>query len=127
MISRLSDRLSEVASAIDPSPLLGDWMNYDLTSRNIARLSISQRGDEVILRITGVSDIDWGDTIASPFAHTVAGGEAVAFHAAYDFGFARMAILAYLNKRLLVVDAYSTFHDDSGRSNYFVRDHFYLR
>ena len=28
---------------------------------------------------------------------------------------------------LLVVDAYSTFHDDSGRSSYFARDHFYLR
>jgi len=125
VISRLSDRLSEIATAIDPAPLLGDWRNYDLTSRNIARLSVSQRGDDVILRITGVPDVDWGETIASPFALTVAGGEAAAFRAAYDFGFLRIAILAYLNKRLLVVDAYSTFHDDSGRSSYFVRDHFY--
>ncbi|HEX7677894.1 MAG TPA: hypothetical protein VF713_07205, partial [Thermoanaerobaculia bacterium] len=77
--------------------------------------------------ITGVPDIDWGETTAHPFALTVAGGEAVAFKANYDFGFLRVAILAYLNKRLLVVDAYSTFHDESGRSSYFVRDHFYLR
>jgi hypothetical protein len=125
--SRLSDRATDRITPIDSSPLLGEWLNYDLTTRNIARLSIDQRGDEVILRITGVPNIDWGETIASPFALTVGGGEAVAFKAAYDFGFLRIAILAYLNKRLLVVDAYSTFHDDSGRSNYFVRDHFYLK
>lgn len=131
MISRLSDRFAERppdhAGTIDPSPLLGEWTNYDDASRNIARLTLVQRGDDVVLRIIGVPDIDWGETVSHPFALTVAGGEAVAFQAAYDFGFLRVAILAYLNKRLLVVDAYSTFHDDSGRSSYFVRDHFYLR
>ena len=127
MISRLSDRAADRAETIDPSPLLGAWTNYDDASRNIARLTLAQRGDAVILNITGVPDIDWGETAVYPFALTVAGGEAVAFKAGYDFGFLRVAILAYLNKRLLVVDAYSTFHDDSGRSSYFVRDHFYLR
>jgi hypothetical protein len=76
----------------------------------------------VIVNITG-----WGEAPALPFALTTAGGEAVAFCAFYDFGFARIDILAYLNKRLLVVDAYTTFHDGSARSSYFVRDHFYLR
>jgi len=37
-----------------------------------------------------------------------------------------MLLAAYLNKRLLVVDAYSTFTDGSGRANYFQRDHLYL-
>ncbi|HEX7679207.1 MAG TPA: hypothetical protein VF713_13840 [Thermoanaerobaculia bacterium] len=127
MISRLSDRSGDRATTIDPSPLLGEWTNYDDASRNIVRLTLVQRGDAVVLRVIGVSDIDWGETTAHPFALTVAGGEAVAFKATYDFGFLRVAILAYLNKRLLVVDAYSTFHDDSGRSSYFVRDHFYLK
>jgi hypothetical protein len=127
VISRLADRPRNATTAIDPAPLLGDWINYDVASRNIARLTIAQRSDDVILRIVGVPDIDWGETEVDPFALTVAGGEAVAFRAAYDFGFLRTAILAYLNKRLLVVDAYSTFHDDSGRSGYFARDHFYLR
>jgi len=119
--SRLSDRAPDHVQPIDPAPLLGDWINYDADSRNITSLTISSRED-LIVNITG-----WGEVTASPFALTTAGGEAVAFRAAYDFGFAKIAILAYLNKRLLVVDAYTTFHDDSERSNYFVRDHFYLR
>lgn len=127
MISRLSDRAADRTAAIDPSPLLGEWINYDQASRNIARLTLAQRGNAVILNITGVADIEWGETAAHQFALTVAGGDAVAFQAGYDFGFLRVAILAYLNKRLLVVDAYNTFHDESGRSSYFVRDHFYLR
>lgn len=127
MISRLSDRLPDRTTPIDPSPLLGEWLNYDIASRNINQLTLTQRADAVILRITGVPDIDWGETNASPFALTVEGGEAVAFQAAYDFGFVTIAVLAYLNKRLLVVDAYSTFHDESARSSYFARDHFYLR
>jgi len=127
VISRLSDRAAAHSATIDPSPLLGEWTNYDDASRNIARLTLVQRGNAVTLNIAGVPGIEWGETTAYPFALTVAGGEAVAFKAGYDFGFLRVAILAYLNKRLLVVDAYSTFHDESGRSSYFVRDHFYAR
>lgn len=127
MIARLSDRPSGNAAPIDAATLLGDWINYDTSSRNVARLSITSRGEIVILRITGAPDIDWGETSLDPFSLTTAGGEAAAFRAAYDFDFARIAILAYLNKRLLVVDAYTTFHDDSGRSSYFARDHFWLR
>jgi hypothetical protein len=127
VIARLSDRPSGTVTPIDPATLLGDWINYDTSSRNIAGLTIAQRGDAVILRISGAPDIDWGETLIEPFSLTTAGGEAAAFRAAYDFGFARIAILAYLNKRLLVVDAYTAFHDDSARSNYFARDHFWLR
>jgi len=120
--SRLSDRAPGHVQPIDPAPLLGDWINYEVGSRNIASLTISSRDEDLIVNITG-----WGEVTASPFALTTAGGEAAAFRAAYDSGFAKIAILAYLNKRLLVVDAYTTFHDDSRRSSYFVRDHFYLR
>ena len=125
MISRLSDRAASHTAPIDATPLLGDWINYDHSSRNITSLAIAGRGGDLVLRIAGVPEFDWGETPLLPFALTTSGGEAAAFRAAYDFGFARVAILAYLNKRLLVVDAYTTFHDGSGRSNYFARDHFY--
>ena len=127
MIARLSDRPSGTVTPIDPATLLGDWINYDTFSRNIAALTIARRGEMVFLRITGAPDIEWGETALEPFSHTTAGGEAAAFRAAYDFDFARIAILAYLNKGLLVVDAYTAFHDGSERSNYFARDHFWLR
>lgn len=127
MIARLSDRASGTVTPIDPGPLLGDWINYDATSGNIAALTIVRRGEAVILRITAAPDLDWGEVALEPFSLTTAGGEAAAFRAAYDFDFARAAILAYLNKRLLVVDAYTIFDDDSSRANYFARDHFWLR
>jgi hypothetical protein len=122
VIARLSDRPSGSVTPIDASTLLGDWINYDTSSRNIAGLTIARRSEDVLLSID-----DWGETTALPFSLTTAGGEAAAFRAAYDLGFTRIAILAYLNKQLLVVDAYTTFHDGSGRSNYFARDHFWLR
>ena len=122
MIARLSDRPSGNAAPIDPATLLGEWINYDTSSRNIAGLTIARRSEDILLSID-----DWGEATVLPFSLTTAGGEAAAFRAAYDFGFARIAILAYLNKRLLVVDAYTTFHDDSGRSSYFARDHFWAR
>lgn len=127
MIARLSDRPSGNATPIDPATLLGQWINYDTSSRNIVGLTIARRGDAVILRITGAPDVDWGETIIEPFSLTTAGGDGAAFRANYDFDFARIAILAYLNKSLLVVDAYTTFGDGSGRSNYFARDHFWMR
>jgi len=127
VIARLSDRPAASVTPVDAATLLGDWINYDLSSRNIAGLTIAQRGEAVILRVTGAPADDWGETFIEPFPLTTAGGEAAAFRAAYDFDFARVAILAYLNKRLLVVDAYTTFQDDSGRSNYFARDHFWSR
>ena len=86
MISRLSDQPRDRTGPIDPWTLLGEWTNYDDASANIARLTLVQRGDEVVLRITGVPDIDWGETVAQPFALTVAGGEAAAFKAGYDDG-----------------------------------------
>jgi hypothetical protein len=127
VIARLSDRPAGTVTPIDPATLLGDWINYDTSSRNIAGLTIGRSGEIVLLRITGAPDIDWGETSIEPFSPTTAGGEAAAFRAAYDFGFARIAVLGYLNKRLLVVDAYTMFHDESARSNYFARDHFWLR
>jgi len=122
VIARLNDRPSGNATPIDPATLLGEWINYDTSSRNIAGLTIARRSEDILLSID-----DWGEATVLPFSLTTAGGEAAAFRAAYDFGFARIAILAYLNKRLLVVDAYTTFHDDSGRSNYFARDHFWAK
>jgi len=126
VIARLSDRPAGTVTPIDPATLLGDWINYDTSSRNIAALTIAQRGEAIIVRITGAPDIDWGEAALEPFSLTTAGGEAAAFRAAYDFDFARISVLAYLNKRLLVVDAYTIFDDGSGRSNYFARDHFWL-
>ncbi len=71
------------------------------------------------------SPCDWGEARGEIFAAGIAHHEAVGFKAHYDFGFMEIFLAAYLNKRLLVLDSYNVFKDDSGRSRYFFRDHLY--
>ena len=142
--TRLRDRPTQatpsVAQPIDLEPLLGGWVNYDETATGIARARIDERDGDLIVRIFGAGApdhigpsgdvepdwIDWGEAVGAAFSLGVDDHEATGFYARYDFGFVQVLLAAYLNKRLLVLDAYTTFADGSGRSAYFQRDHLYL-
>ncbi|XYH98775.1 hypothetical protein ACMHYB_03150 [Sorangium sp. So ce1128] len=131
-ITRARDRLirGPVAALVDPSTLVGTWLNYDSTSRGIFRVILAGERGAVSVRILGSGEpepVDWGEAPAEVFASDVSSEEAVGFKAFYALESFRTMLASYLNKRLLVVDAYTTFHDGSGRSSYFCRDHFYLR
>jgi hypothetical protein len=133
MLTRVRDSLPDVGIPvvlpIDLRPLLGGWVNYNENSTGIDRLYIGDWEGTPTVRVFGASrpaPIDWGEVAGSAFADGVGGHEAVGFNASYDLTFAQVLLAGYLNKRLLVVDAYSTFTDASGRANYFQRDHFYL-
>lgn len=110
--------------AVDLSPLVGTWVNFDAASRGIARLELADRDGELTVRVFGIEN--WGEIPAFPFTDGVGLRAAVAFNAFYDFGSWTVTLACYLNKRLLVVDAYTRFQDGSGRSAYFARDHFYI-
>jgi hypothetical protein len=122
-ISRTRDRLDPAGPrpavpAVDLSPLTGAWINFDERSTGIV----------LVTRTFGAGDsepVAWGEAVGEAFTDGVTLRAAVAFRAAYDFGPLRVMLAAYLNKRLLVVDAYTEFLDGSGRSSYFRRDHFY--
>ena len=114
---------------INLDPLLGVWVNYNEGSTGINRVEISNWEGLPTVRAFGAgrpTPIDWGEVAGAAFAEGVDGHEAVGFSASYDLSFASVLLAAYLNKRLLVVDAYTTFTDRSGRAAYFQRDHFYL-
>jgi hypothetical protein len=129
--SRTMDRLGgavEGRCAIDLSPLAGTWVNFDRKTQGIARIVVT--GGNIGLRVHAFGACspeprDWGAVPASAFAGSVSASHAVGFCAFYDLGFVETMLAAYLNKRLLVVDAYNQFRDGSGRSRYFLRDHFY--
>jgi hypothetical protein len=133
-ISRSRDRIGSLGPrplrATDLSPLTGAWTNFDAASTGIARIEIADRAGELVVVHAWGSGTealhDWGEVAAEAFSDGVAQHAAVAFRADYDFGFARVMLACYLNKRLLVVDAYTTFTDGSGRSRAFRRDHFYV-
>ncbi|HEX9945161.1 MAG TPA: hypothetical protein VGG03_24385 [Thermoanaerobaculia bacterium] len=118
-----------VALAVDLSPLAGTWINFDAGSTGIARVEIAARDGRLAVWTFGAGNpdpIDWGEVVGQAFTDGVGLRAAVAFRAVYDFGPLRVMLACYLNKRLLVVDAYTVFQDGSGRSPYFQRDHFYV-
>jgi len=114
---------------IDIRPLLGAWVNYDETSTGITRIEIGDWQGCPTVRVFGAdrpAPIDWGEAAGAAFADGVDTVEAVAFVANYHLDFVTVILAGYLNKRLLVVDAYSAFTDSSRRVDSFKRDHFYL-
>ena len=131
--TRANDLLALAAPAnhgltISLAPLTGVWNSTNEETRGIVKLILSD-GDGILLvqcfGAGGSSSIDWGTIHGEAFAGAVGTTESVGFNASYDFGFLQTRVAAYLNKRILVVDTYNTFKDNSGRANYFMRDHFY--
>lgn len=131
-ISRARDLVEgprPIARDIDLEPLVGAWVNFDERSTGIARVEIADREGELIVHAWGIGSpepCDWGEAAGEAFTDGVGLNTAVAFRAVFELGFARVLLACYLNKRLLVVDAYTVFEDGSGRSPYFQRDHFYV-
>jgi hypothetical protein len=113
---------------IDTAPLVGTWHSTNKATRGVGKLILSAHDGVLAVRAFGAwesSPIDWGEVRSQPFAGGVGLAEGVGFRAFYEFGFMRTLMAAYLNKRILVVDTYNVFQDDSGRFDYFLRDHFY--
>ena len=124
----LHNGAAEVRHAIDFSPIAGTWINFDRQTRGTLRVIVTGGNDGLQVHILGACSpepCDWGAVPASAFAESVSADRAVGFRAFYDFGFLETMVAAYLNQRLLVVDTYNQFRDGSGRSPYFLRDHFY--
>jgi len=131
--TRAEDQLSEGqgeggGAPVDPSPLVGTWLNTDKRTRGIARLVLTQDGDTLKVRAFGACDpdpCDWGEVPGAAFSSGVGSPEGMAFTALFDFGFMETFLAVYLKGGILVLDSFNTFRDDSGRSNYFSREFFH--
>lgn len=131
--TRANDLLAPAAPAnngltISLAPLTGVWNSTNEETRGIVKLILSDNDGILLVQCFGAggpSSVDWGTIHGEAFAGTVGTTDSVGFKASYDFGFLQTRVAAYLNKRILVVDTYNTFVDNSGRANYFMRDHFY--
>jgi hypothetical protein len=133
LVTRIRDRppdgLVAAAPSIDLRPLFGGWVNCDEHTTGIHRVEIGDWEGTPVVRVFGAgrpAPIDWGEAAGMAFAADVTHGEAVAFMARYDLGFAEVLLAGYLNNRLLVVNTYAMFTDSSGRADYVQPDHFYL-
>lgn len=109
--------------------LLGRWMNTNAETRGLAELRIEQGDGRLVVSGLGVGadPIEWPRTTATSLANLEeeAGQRAVALSATFDFGFMKAETQIRVNKGVLVVVLFNTFHDDSGRSNYVTREFYY--
>jgi hypothetical protein len=130
--TRARDQIAAVAKPVNriiqPSTLVGNWVNTDKATRGIVRLVLSSLDGDFKVQAFGAcspSPCDWGEVAGEVYADGVNAELAVGFQAFYDFQFMETMLAAYLNKRILVVDSYHTFKDGSRRPRYFNRDHFH--
>ena len=115
---------------VDPSPVTGRFLSCDRETAGFAEVTITpaEAGLDLSLRAAGgePSDRGWLGTVRGiACAECVAGGPAGGFLATMESSFQRLMLAAYLNKGLIAIDTYSTFHDGSGRRAYRARDHFF--
>ena len=128
--AQISDRVTtDSAVEIDRSALVGTWINSNLDTNSIARVKISDVDGVLQLQVFAMGPdglIDWGTSAAHVFAGGPASHAGVGFTCRYDFGFAETRLQAMIMKGLLVLAQFHLFKDDSGRSDYFLREYFAL-
>src|ERR1044071_3543897 len=127
--AQISDRVESDLGEIDPSALLGAWINSNLDTTSIARVKISEADGKLQLQVFAMGPeglIDWGTAPAQVFAGGPTAHAGVGFTCRYDFGFAEARLQAMIMKGLLVLAQFHLFKDDSGRADYFLREYFAL-
>lgn len=114
--------------ANEPGALLGTWEGLAPTvTKGIYTLNVASDGVDTFVQAYGVGadgPVDWGTTRAELYADAHYLDNAPAFLATYDHGYMRVHLQARINRGCLVVCVFTTFTDDSGRSDYFVRECF---
>jgi hypothetical protein len=106
---------------MDTRPLLGAWTSYDERTIGILAMEIGERRGVLTVQVK-----NWDVTLGAAFGSRADPTVACGFTAHFRMTDRTVLLAAYLNRRLLVVDAYTRF-TNSEQSNMFHRDHLYLR
>lgn len=129
-LTMAADAKQMAGAKADIAPLLGDWVNSKPGTDHIARVSVSERDGELVIRVYGsaVAEpgelVDWGEAGATPYVVT-GGTEVAGFHARYEIGSVHTALAANEKLGILVIQSYTSFHDDSGRLSHYSREFFH--
>lgn len=120
---------SDGSEPIDPTALLGTWINTNKATQGITMAVITRRDDDLHLRVFGAADPephDWGEVaVKALFSDGIVSGRVISFVAEYTFDFMETELQTNLSKGLLIVTSLNAFKDGSGRSDYFSREYFY--
>ena len=115
-------------TTLDLEPLLGTWHATDQRTPGVTHLELTAAAGVLTISARGADEPqpqDWGTTEATSYGANPDSGTAMAFTAAYDFGFLTILLAAYAKQGILVLDTFTTFKDGSGRSDYFTREFFH--
>ena len=116
------------AAPVNPTPLVGTWLNTDKATPGIVQLILSVRNGVLVVRAFGAcapSPCDWGEVDGAVYSSGVDSDEGMAFTTRYRFDFLETILAVYLKSGILVLDSFNAFDDNSGRSDYFSREFFY--
>ena len=114
---------------LDVSGLRGVWINSNLQTNGIARMTMSEVEGKLSLQVLAIGPdglIDWGAAEVKPYGSTPSSHVGAGFSCLFDFGFAESFLQGMIMKGLLVLAELRTFKDDSNRAGYFVREYFAL-
>lgn len=116
-----------MTATANTASLVGHWMNTNRETRGIAECVVAQDHDGISVTITGVEPVRWPTVRGTVLANLEeeAGQRTIALLATFNLGFMTAETHIRVNKGVLVIVLYMTFHDDSGRSNYLNREFFY--
>ncbi len=116
------------ATPVPPPPsaaLAGTWVNANHATRNIVDLVVGATDRGITVDGFGAcspTPCEWGRIAGTVFGPDVSAATGTAFASQWNFGFARTVLLAVYSapKKVptLTVREFTTFTDDSGRSNY---------
>jgi hypothetical protein len=117
------------ATQINAEPLLGTWLNTNTATLGISKAVLSARNNRFVLRVFASNNntglLDWGEAEVMLFTNSTVSQEAMAFSAAYDFGFMETDLQGHIRQGVLIIAKFDRFKDDSGRSNYISKEFFF--
>jgi hypothetical protein len=116
------------AGGPDVTPILGTWHNLDEAGACVVRLVLAADDERLLVRALGAGapdPHDWGEVPATVSAASTIASGTMAFSTVYDFGYVTATLAAYTTQAVLVLDTLNSFHDSSGRPDYFTREFFH--
>ena len=130
----LSSAVPALASQTPPAAnpvLFGTWANTNPATNNVVDIVVSPSGGGITVDGYGAcspTPCQWGNVPATVFGANVGSPTGNSFEANWNFGFSRTVLLATVTRvlftQVLTVQEFTTFTDNSGRSNFEVTETF---
>jgi hypothetical protein len=113
------------AAAVASAPLVGTWNNVNPATRDVVKVVIAAAGSGIKVDAFGAcspTPCNWGSVAGLAYAANVSSSPAVAFSAQYKFSFSQVILVGHLQGKNLIIETFTHFTDNSGRSDYYSTD-----